>query len=228
MAKGNEAKAKGQGSKGGKKKGKKDEPFQEYKRETHPRLRSKYDAEVKAALMSQFGYKSVMQVPRVVKVSVNMGLGAANQNPKIIESAVDELRAIAGQSPVVTLAKKDIATFKLRKGQKIGCMVTLRDVRMWEFLDRLINVALPQTRDFKGVSGKAFDGRGNYSLGIREQIVFPEIEYDAIDSVKGLNITIVTTAKTDAESYALLKNLGMPFRKTGAPKGVQLAAGAQA
>ncbi len=224
MAKGNEAK--GQKAKGGKKKkkGKKDEPFQVYKREAPPRLRTKYDSEVKQKLMADFSYKSIMQVPRVVKVSVNMGLGAANQNPKIMESAVEELRALAGQSPVVTIAKRDIATFKLRRGQKIGCMVTLRAERMWEFLDRLISITLPQVRDFKGVSGKAFDGRGNYSLGIREQIVFPEVDYDAIDSIKGLNVTIVTTANTDAESYALLKHLGMPFRKTGAPKGV--AAGA--
>ena len=146
-------------------------------------------------------------------------MGRANQNPKLIESAVEELRAIAGQAPVVTQAKRDIATFKLRRGHRIGVMVTLRRERMWEFLDRLISVALPRVRDFRGVSPKAFDGRGNYSLGIKEQIIFPEIDYDAIDSVKGLNISIVTTAKNDAEGYALLKHLGMPFRQGSSAQG---------
>jgi large subunit ribosomal protein L5 len=166
-----------------------------------------------------------MEVPRLVKITLNMGLGRANTNPKMIESAVEELKAIAGQAPVVTIAKRDIATYKLRKGHKIGTMVTLRRERMWEFLDRFINVALPRVRDFKGVSPKAFDGRGNYSVGIREQIVFPEIDYDSIDSVKGLNVTIVTTAKTDAEGRALLQHLGMPFRQPGAAAQAQ---GAQA
>jgi large subunit ribosomal protein L5 len=151
-----------------------------------------------------------------VKVTINMGLGRATQNPKVLESAFEELRAISGQAPVITKAKKDIANFKLRTGHKIGVMVTLRRERMWEFLGRFINVALPRVRDFKGVSPRGFDGRGNYSLGIREQIIFPEIDYDAIDSVKGLNITIVTTARTDDEGRALLDFLGMPFRKAGA------------
>jgi large subunit ribosomal protein L5 len=154
-----------------------------------------------------------MEVPRLVKITLNMGLGRANQNPKIIESAVEELRAIAGQAPVVTTAKRDIATFKLRRGHKIGVMVTLRGARMWEFLDRFINIALPRVRDFKGVSPRAFDGRGNYSCGVREQIIFPEIEYDRIDSIKGLNVTVVTTANSDAEARSLLEHLGMPFRR---------------
>jgi len=195
---------------------KKEEGYVAYKRETPPRLKALYDGEIRQRLMEEFRFKSSMQVPRVLKVTVNMGLGRANQNPKIIESAVEELRAITGQAPVVTLAKRDIATFKLRRGQKIGCMVTLRRERMWEFLDRFISVALPRVRDFKGVSPKGFDGRGNYNVGVREQIVFPEIEYDQIDSVKGLNITIVTTAENDAEGRALLKHLGMPFRQGGA------------
>lgn len=198
-----------------------DDTFVAYKREAPPRLKATYDTDIRKKLMEEFSYKSTMQVPRIVKITVNMGLGAANQNPKMMESAVQELRAITGQSPVVTLAKKDIATFKLRKGQKIGCMVTLRRERMWEFLDRFISVALPRVRDFKGVSPKGFDGRGNYNVGIREQIVFPEIEYDELDSVKGLNVTIVTTAKTDAESRALLAHLGMPFRQAAAQQGVQ-------
>jgi len=192
-----------------------DEGYVKYTRESLPRLRQQYQNDVVKKLTDEFGYKNVMQVPRLVKVTVNMGLGRAVATPKIMESAVEELRSIAGQAPVVTRAKKDIATFKLRKGHKIGCMVTLRDARMWEFLDRFISVALPRVRDFKGVSPKAFDGRGNYSCGIKEQIIFPEIEYDKIDSVKGLNITIVTTATTDEEARALLKHLGMPFRKTG-------------
>jgi large subunit ribosomal protein L5 len=198
-----------------------DDAFVAYKREAPPRLKTTYENETRKKLMEEFSYKSAMQVPRIVKVTVNMGLGAATQNPKMMESAVQELRAITGQSPVVTIAKKDIATFKLRKGQKIGCMVTLRRERMWEFLDRFISVALPRVRDFKGVSPKGFDGRGNYNVGIREQIVFPEIDYDDLDSVKGLNITIVTTAKTDAESRALLKHLGMPFRQA-AQQGAQV------
>lgn len=209
-----QAKGGGKGQKG--KGAGKTEEFKVYKRETPPRLKQKYMDEVRSKLMDEFKYKSSMQTPRLVKITINMGLGAANQNPKMIESAVEELRAIAGQAPVVCLAKKDIATFKLRKGQKIGCMVTLRSNTMWEFLDRLINIALPRVRDFKGVSEKAFDGRGNYTLGVKEQIVFPEIDYDNIDSVKGMNISIVTTAATDAEGRALLTHLGMPFRQTAA------------
>jgi large subunit ribosomal protein L5 len=157
-----------------------------------------------------------MEVPRLVKISLNMGLGRAAHEAKLIDSAVEELKQIAGQAPVVCKAKKDIANYKLRKGHKIGVMVTLRGERMWEFLDRLCNVALPRVRDFRGVSSKGFDGRGNYTLGIREQIIFPEIEFDKIDAIKGLNISIVTTAKTDNEGRALLAHLGMPFRQAPA------------
>jgi large subunit ribosomal protein L5 len=178
-----------------------------------PRLKELYDREIAAQLMKDFGYANVMQVPRIKKVSLNMGLGEAIQNPKAIESAVEELTTITGQKAVVTKARKSIATFKLRQGMNIGAMVTLRRERMWEFLDRLMNLAIPRVRDFKGVSPKAFDGRGNYSLGIREQIIFPEIDYDKIDKVRGMNITVVTTARTDEECRALLKYLGMPFRK---------------
>ena len=182
------------------------------KRDKLPRLRSLYEQQVCSKLKEEFGYTNVMQIPRIKKITVNMGLGKAVGEPKLIDSAVDELRAITGRTPVVTLAKRDIATFKLRRGHKIGCMVTLRDAAMWEFLDRFISFALPRVRDFRGVSPKAFDGRGNYSVGIHEQIIFPEIEYDKLDSVKGLNISIVTTAETDAEARALLRHLGMPFR----------------
>jgi large subunit ribosomal protein L5 len=164
------------------------------------------------ALTKQFNYKNPMQVPRLQKIVVNMGLGAAVANPKIIDTAVEDMRAITGQKPVVTRAKKAIANFKLREGIPIGAMVTLRSDRMWEFLDRLISVALPRTRDFKGVSRKAFDGKGNYTLGLKEQIIFPEVDYDKIDAIKGLNISFVTTAKTDEEGRALLQQLGMPFR----------------
>jgi large subunit ribosomal protein L5 len=179
-----------------------------------PRLLDKYKGEVMAALTKQFNYKNSMQVPRLRKIVVNMGLGAAVANPKIIDTAVEELKAISGQKPVVTRAKKAIANFKLRAGIPIGAMVTLRRSRMWEFLDRLVMVALPRTRDFKGISRKAFDGRGNYTLGLREQIIFPEINYDKIDAIKGLNISFVTSAKTDEEGRALLQQLGMPFRAT--------------
>ena len=181
-------------------------------REGPPRLRVRYLKEIAPAMMTEFKYTNVMQVPRLVKITVNMGMGEAISNPKIMDSAVEELAAIAGQKPVVTKAKKSIATFKLRQGQKIGTMVTLRREKMWEFLDRLVNLALPRVRDFKGVSPKAFDGRGNFSLGIREQIIFPEINYDRIDKIKGLNVSIVTTAKNDEEGRSLLRHLGMPFR----------------
>jgi large subunit ribosomal protein L5 len=202
-------------------------PAQVYKREQAPRLRRVYQEEVFPKMREEFGYSNPMQVPRIVKISLNMGLGQATQNPKIMDSAVEELRAISGRAPVVTQAKKDIATFKLRKGHKIGVMVTLRREAMWEFLDRFVSVALPRVRDFRGLSQKAFDGRGNYSIGIKEQIIFPEIEYDSIDSVKGLNVTIVTTAKSDAEGRALLRLLGLPFRQAQA--GAESAAqGAQA
>lgn len=177
------------------------------------RLRLKYAQDVVPALMKEFGYKNPMQVPRVQKVVVNMGLGEAIANAKILDSAVEQLGIITGQKPVITKARKSIANFKLRQGQSIGAMVTLRSDRMFEFLDRLMSVALPRVRDFKGVSPKAFDGAGNYTLGVREQIIFPEIVYDKVDKIKGMNITVVTTAKTDEESRALLRHLGMPFRQ---------------
>jgi large subunit ribosomal protein L5 len=178
-----------------------------------PRLKTYYEENAVPALVKEFGYKNTMEVPRLVKVTLNMGLGEAIQNPKLIETAVFEITTIAGQKPVVTKARKSIASFKLREGQSIGAMVTLRRERMYEFLDRLISVAIPRIRDFRGISPKAFDGRGNYSLGIKEQIVFTEINYDKVDKIKGMNVTIVTTAKTDEEGRALLKNMGMPFRK---------------
>ncbi len=176
------------------------------------RLKDVYQNEIVAKLRKDFDYKNIMEVPRIEKVVVNMGLGEAIQNVKILDSATAELNAITGQKSVITKAKKSIATFKLRQGMPIGCMVTLRRDRMFEFLDRLMNVALARVRDFKGVSGKAFDGKGNYTLGIKEQLIFPEISYEAIDKIKGLNITVVTSAKTDEEGKALLKYLGMPFR----------------
>jgi large subunit ribosomal protein L5 len=179
-----------------------------------PRLLDKYKGEVIPALTKQFSYKNVMEVPRLKKIVVNMGLGAAVANPKIIDTAVEELKAMSGQKPVVTRAKKAIANFKLRAGIPIGAMVTLRRGRMWEFLDRLVTVALPRMRDFKGISRKAFDGKGNYTLGLREQIIFPEVNYDKIDAIKGLNISFVTSAGTDEEGRALLQQLGMPFRAT--------------
>lgn len=176
------------------------------------RLKEIYIKEVVPKLLSDFTYKSSMQVPRIEKIVLNMGLGEAIQNVKILDSATAELNAITGQKSVITKAKKSIATFKLREGMPIGCMVTLRRERMYEFLDRLMNVSLARVRDFKGVSGKAFDGKGNYTLGVKEQLIFPEINYDSVDKIKGMNITIVTSAKTDEEGKALLKYLGMPFR----------------
>jgi large subunit ribosomal protein L5 len=176
------------------------------------RLRVLFEKELAVKLQQELGLKNKLEIPRVKKITINMGLGEAISNPKIMDSAVEELRAISGQSPVVTKAKKSIATFKLREGQKIGAMVTLRRDRMYEFFDRLVNLALPRVRDFKGVSPKAFDGRGNYSLGIKEQIIFPEINFDQVDKIKGMNISIVTSARTDDHGRALLKSLGMPFR----------------
>jgi len=176
------------------------------------RLKESYLKDVVPQLMKAFGYKNPMQVPRLMKVTLNMGLGEAVQNVKILDSAVEELSLIAGQKAVITKAKRSIAAFKLREGMPIGVTVTLRRDRMMEFFDKLVNVALPRVRDFRGVSGKAFDGRGNYSLGIREQIIFPEINLDKIDKVKGLNIAIVTTAKTDEEGKEFLRLMGMPFR----------------
>ena len=178
-----------------------------------PRLKQKYRDEVVALLMKEFQYSNPMEVPGLEKIVMNMGLGEAVANAKIIESATDELGRITGQKPVITRAKKSIAGFKLRQGMPIGVMVTLRESRMWELADRLITFGLPRTRDFKGVSPKAFDGRGNYTLGIREQIIFPEIDYDKVDKIKGMNITFVTTARTDEQARALLRGLGMPFRK---------------
>jgi large subunit ribosomal protein L5 len=172
-----------------------------------------YHKEVVPALRKHFNYKNIMQVPKLEKIVINMGLGEAIQNIKILDSATEEIAAITGQRPVITKAKRSIAQFKLRVGMPIGCMVTLRKERMYEFLNRLINVALPRVRDFRGFSPHAFDGRGNYSLGIREQIIFPEINYDKIDKIKGMNIVIVTTAKTDEEGRELLKLMGMPFRR---------------
>jgi large subunit ribosomal protein L5 len=176
------------------------------------RLRIKYREEVVPALMKEFSYKSPMQVPRIQKVVVNMGLGEAISNNKLLDSAVEQLGVLTGQKPVVTRSRKAIANFKLRADQAIGAMVTLRQDRMFEFLDRLMNIALPRVRDFKGVPSKSFDGAGNYTLGIREQIIFPEINYDQVDKIKGMNITVVTSAKTDEEGRALLRHLGMPFR----------------
>src|SRR5215471_3556383 len=177
-----------------------------------PRKRKLYFEQATAELTKQFSYKNAMQIPRLQKITVNMGLGAAVANPKIIDAAVEEMRAITGQKPVITRAKKAIATFKLREGVPIGVMVTLRRERMWEFLDRLVSIALPRVRDFKGVSTRGFDGHGNYTLGLKEQIIFPEIDYDKIDAIKGLNISFVTTARNNDEGRALLAQLGMPFR----------------
>ena len=177
------------------------------------RLKEKYENEVIDSLMEKFQYSNVMEVPRLEKVVINMGVGAARDNPKVLESAVKELEIIAGQKPVVTQAKKSIANFKLREGMKVGTKVTLRGERMYDFLDKLMNVALPRVRDFRGVSGTAFDGRGNYALGIKEQLIFPEIEYDMVDTIRGLDIVIVTTAETDEEAKAFLAQMGMPFKK---------------
>jgi large subunit ribosomal protein L5 len=177
-----------------------------------PRLFTHYRKTVTAALIKKFSYKNPMMVPRLEKIVINMGLGAAVGNPKLIDSAVEDMRSLSGQKPVVTRARKSIATYKLREGLPIGVMVTLRAQRMWEFLERLISLSLPRVRDFKGVSPKGFDGKGNFTMGLREQIIFPEIDYDKIDVVKGMNISFVTTARTDEEGRALLAELGVPFR----------------
>jgi len=177
------------------------------------RLRQHYTKTVVPALTKEFGYKNVMAVPKLEKISINLGLGEATQNAKLMDGAVNELGQIAGQKPVVTKARRSIAAFKLREGMSIGCMVTLRGDRMYEFFDRLVNVALPRVRDFRGVSSKSFDGRGNYTLGIREQLIFPEIDYAKVEKTKGMNVSITTTARTDAEGIALLRHLGMPFRQ---------------
>ncbi len=177
------------------------------------RMQVKYKEEIVSALMERFKYKNVMQVPKLEKIVINIGLGSAKDNPKALEGALRDLEVISGQKPVITTAKKSIANFKLREGMKIGTKVTLRGEKMYDFLDRLINIALPRVRDFRGVSASSFDGRGNYALGIKEQLIFPEIVYDMIDQIRGMDIIIVTTAKTDEESKALLELLGMPFRK---------------
>lgn len=177
-----------------------------------PRLKEKHNSEIVKAMMDKFGYKNVMQVPRLEKVVINMGVGEAIQNSKAIDAAVNDLIIIAGQRPVVTKAKKSIAAFKLRQGMTIGCKVTLRGDRMYEFVDRLVSIALPRVRDFRGVSSKSFDGRGNYSMGIKEQLIFPEIDYDKIDKVRGMDIIFVTTARTDEEARELLRLMGMPFK----------------
>ncbi len=177
-----------------------------------PRLKERYRKEIVPALMKEFSYRNVMAVPRLRKITVNMGLGEAIQNAKLLDTATQELSQITGQKPVITRARKSIANFKLRKNMPIGAMVTLRGERMYEFIDRLMNVALPRVRDFRGLSTRAFDGRGNYTLGLRDQLVFPEVDYAKVEKVKGLNISIVTDARTDAEALALLRHLGMPFR----------------
>lgn len=177
------------------------------------RLRERYNTQVVEALKKDFHYGNPMAVPKIEKVSINIGLGEATGNSKLMDGAVNELGAISGQKPVVTKAKKSIAAFKLREGMAIGCMVTLRGDRMYEFLDRLMNVALPRVRDFRGVSSKSFDGRGNYTLGLKDQLIFPEIDYNKVEKTKGMNISITTTAKTDAEGLALLRHMGMPFRQ---------------
>jgi len=177
-----------------------------------PRLKEKYHTDIVAKLNEQFGYKTVMQVPRLVKISVNQGVGSATQDKKLVDNAVNEMSTITGQKAVATIASKSISNFKLREFMPIGARVTLRDRKMYEFLDRLITVALPRVRDFKGINDKSFDGRGNYSLGIKEQIIFPEIDIDKVNKITGMDITFVTTAKTDAEAYALLKELGLPFK----------------
>jgi large subunit ribosomal protein L5 len=180
-----------------------------------PRLQERYREEIIPALMKEFGYKNVLQAPRLEKVTVNVGLGEAVQNAKALDAASSDVATVTGQHPVITRAKKSIANFKLREGMPIGVMVTLRGSRMWEFLDRALNAALPRIRDFQGVSPNSFDGRGNYSMGIREQVIFPEVEYDKIDKVRGMQLTICTTAKTDEEGQRLLEMLGMPFAKRG-------------
>jgi large subunit ribosomal protein L5 len=177
------------------------------------RLKEHYKKTIMPALIKEFGYSNVMGVPKVEKISLNIGLGEATQNAKLLDGAVTELTQIAGQKPIVTKARKSIAQFKLREGNSIGCAVTLRGDRMYEFLDRLVNVTLPRVRDFRGVSTKSFDGRGNYTLGLKDQLIFPEIDYNKVEKTKGMNICITTTAKSDAEGLALLKHLGMPFRQ---------------
>jgi large subunit ribosomal protein L5 len=182
-----------------------------------PRLKDRYEDEVRQRLQDRFGYDSVMEVPRIEKITLNMGVGEAKQDSNMLEAAQQQLATIAGQTPNVRRARKSIAAFKLRDGMPVGLSLTLRRARMWEFLDRLTSIAIPRIRDFRGLNARSFDGRGNYSMGVREQIIFPEIDYDAIDQVRGLDVTITTTAKTDEEAYILLRELGMPFSPEGAP-----------
>jgi large subunit ribosomal protein L5 len=185
------------------------------------RLKDRYKETVRPALVRKFGYTSAMQAPRLVKVTLNMGVGEAKQDSKMLEAATEQLATIAGQKPNVRRARKSVAAFKLREGMPVGLTVTLRDERAFEFLDRLISIAIPRLRDFRGLNPRSFDGRGNYSMGIREQVIFPEIDYDAIDQVRGLDVTFTTTAQTDAEAFALLDGLGMPFARDGRPAGFE-------
>jgi len=190
------------------------------------RLKDRYNDEIRAALVRKFGYSTPMQAPRLVKVTLNMGVGEAKQDSKMLEAAQQQLADIAGQKPNIRRARKSVAAFKLREGMPVGLTVTLRDVRAYEFIDRLTSVAIPRLRDFRGLNPRSFDGRGNYSMGIREQVIFPEIDYDAVDQVRGLDVAITTTAQTDAEAFALLDALGMPFARDGRPKEYEsLAAG---
>jgi len=182
-----------------------------------PRLKERYEQEIAPSLREQFGYKSAMEVPRIQKITLNMGVGDAKQDSNVLDAAAEQLATLAGQAPSVRRARKSIAAFKLRDGMPVGVSVTLRRARMWEFLDRLTAIAIPRIRDFRGLNARSFDGRGNYSMGVREQIIFPEIDYDAIDQVRGLDVTITTSAKTDEEAYVLLRELGMPFNPEGAP-----------
>jgi large subunit ribosomal protein L5 len=195
--------------------------------EIPPRLKEQYENEVRARLKERYGYSSMMEVPRLTKITLNMGVGEAKQDSNMLEAAQEQLATIAGQAPSVRRARKSIAAFKLREGMPVGVSVTLRRARMWEFLDRLTSISIPRIRDFRGLNPRSFDGRGNYSMGVREQIIFPEIDYDAIDQVRGLDVTITTTAKTDEEAYTLLRELGMPFAREGAP-GQDLEAEAEA
>jgi large subunit ribosomal protein L5 len=189
------------------------------------RLKDRYNDEIRDALVRKFGYSSVMEAPKLTKITLNMGVGEAKQDAKMLEAAREQLATIAGQQPNVRRARKSVAAFKLREGMPVGLVVTLRQERAYEFLDRLTSIAIPRIRDFRGLSPRSFDGRGNYSMGVREQIIFPEIDYDAIDQVRGLDVTITTTAKTDAEAFALLDALGMPFSREGRPAGFESLAG---
>jgi large subunit ribosomal protein L5 len=189
------------------------------------RLKDRYNEEIRGALMRKFGYSSTMQAPRLVKITLNMGVGEAKQDSKMLEAAQSQLADIAGQKPNIRRARKSVAAFKLREGMPVGLTVTLRDERAYEFMDRLVSVAIPRIRDFRGLNPRSFDGRGNYSMGIREQIIFPEIDYDNIDQVRGLDVTFTTTAQTDAEAFALLDALGMPFARDGRPAGFEPLAG---